>query len=1192
MKALRGLLLLFLLGFFARVGLAQEFTGRVSDSSGAAIPKASITVHNLLTNVDIASTTNQAGVYTVPYLKAGQYSVAATAAGFETLTKTNITLEVGKTGVVNFTLDVASVATTVTVEANVDLDMGKADRGEVVENTRVTELPLNGRDPEMLTILNAGVTWTGSLQYQRPFDSTQTNTSINGGGASNNVLNLDGVSNDSGNGNGVVGYVPPVDAVQEFKIVTNPYDAQYGRGQGGVEDIILKSGVNQLHGDVYEFARRTWLDADTYQNDYARSQGNTASKAQHKLDQYGAELDGPLYIPHLYNGHDKTFFVLQYENWSEKAPNTIITSVPDPKWLTGDFSNLQWWNGSALADITLYDPLTIKGGVRQAFRGNIIDPSRFSKVAQTLLSYYPKPNLKPAPGTNPFSYNYFTPNPTLDTYRNVLGKLDHNFGDRDRLSLRYGYWERWEERSDNGMPGAARSGAEPFGQHGPTFATDWVHTFSSSLVFDLRGSVIARQNEWHNGTDFPMSSIGWDPSQLGTHMPYLKISEFAYLGNQGANIDEENSAALLPSISWIKQNHTIHIGADIRDLQQAIKSTEDGPNFWIDRQWTQSNYIGSLWTQDSGNSIASMLLGTASSGSTSVISQAYWSRRYFAPFVQDDWKVTHKLTLNLGIRWDINTPIYERHNRVDYAFDLNAPNPVDALVNHALIPGGGAIRGSMRFAGVNGSPRSYYAQKWNNFQPRVGFAYAVSPTLVVRGGVGEMFRNPIPGGNTQGWSASTSYNSSNDNGITPTNLSLGTTGVYQPDGAYTLANPYPTGVVQPAGSAQGPLTDMGQGPWFNNPHYKTPGIWQFSGGIQQQFLKDDTLEISYVGSRAFHQDSQDNINRWAPWFKATCNYEMGGTPGNCDDQSNWIPNPFKGISAFNNGSSFYTRTVTPYGDFTRPDPAFGDIVEYQLNDGKTWYNSLQVTGVHRQGKNLTLHGTWTWSKLMGSGGYADDDYRVKNRWIDGNDFTHRITISGVYTLPVGRGRAILGRTNKIVDAAIGGWELGSLYIYQTGSPWGMPGALEYLKNAWTPRVTTPTKGTNEIIGVAGCIVDPYHLDSTTASPLSNNWMASHNCSTPNFRVRPRYGVTMPVVYTGIRNPADHQFDTNLSKNFEIYAHLKAQFRLEAFNTFNHPLFQQGYDSGANSPTFGAIVKGPSGQSNLPRQVQLALKLMW
>lgn len=1186
---IRSLVLLLVVGFCSTIMLlGQEFTGRVSDTSGAAVVQASILVHNTLTNEDIQTQTNQAGVYTVPYLKPGQYSVTASATGFATFVQSDLTLEVGKTAVINFVLKVGTAAETVTVVGSTALDIGKADRGEVVENTRVTELPLNGRDPQMLSILNAGVIWTGSAQWQRPFDSTQTNLNINGGGAGNNELLLDGVTNDSGNGNSVVGYIPPVDAVQEFKIITNPYDAQFGRAQGGVQDITLKSGTNQLHGDVYEFARRSWLDADTWQNDWLNSRNpHSATKGQHKLDQYGAELDGPIFIPKLYDGRDKSFFLLQFENWDEKVPNTMVTSVPDPSWLTGNFSNLTYWDGSKYSPITLYDPTTLHADssgnmVRDPFPGNIIPAGRINPVAQKLLSYYPKPNITPASGTNPFSNNYTTPNPTTDVYRNVLGKWDQNLGAKDRFSIRYGYWERWEERSDNGMPGEAKSGAEPFGQRGNTFTTDWVHTFSPSLLFDLRGSAIVRYNGWHNGPqDFNVGALGWGSSGLGSHMPYMKISEFAYLGNQGANIDVENTAAILPSVTWIKGNHTIHMGVDLRALQKAIKSTQSGPSFWIDRQWTQSNYISSQWTQDSGSSVASMLLGYASSGSSTILPQAYWTQHYYAPFIQDDWKITRKLTLNLGLRYDLNGPVVERHNRVNYAFDTAITNPIDSVINHSLIPGGGSVKGAVRFAGVNGNPRSYYELVKTNIQPRIGFAYAVTDRIVIRGGIGEMFKNPIPGGNQYGWSSTTNFNSSYDGGKTV---------------ASTLSNPFPY-IVQPTGNTTGAYTALGQGPWFINPHYKTPGIWQYSLGLQQQLSQADTIEISYVGSRGFRQDSSDNINRWDSSYKAKCNVEMGGNRHLCDDANpGYTQNPFQGISAFQ-GSSYYSASTIQVGNFTRPFSAFGDIIEYQLNDGKTWYNSLQVTGIHRWKKDLTMHGTWTWSKSMASGGYSDQTYRIKARWLDSNDFTHRVTLSGVYNLPFGRGRQFLGRLNRLADIPIGGWELGSLYVYQTGgpwqqnssNPWSVGDGLEYKHNARLDRTVDPSTG--YIRGVRGCVAN---TDSETGAHTmySNNYTKSNSCSDPDFVVRPSYGAVQSVTYSGIRLPNYHQFDTNLSKNFILTEQLKMQFRLEAFNVLNHPLWQVSYTSTANDPNFGTIQRGPSGQSNLPRQVQVAVKLMW
>jgi len=1174
---LRGWALFLLLGLCPMLVLGQEFTGRVTDSTGAAVTNADITVRNLLTNDQISTSSTTTGDYTVPYLKPGKYSVTATAQGFSRETQTDITLEVGKTAVINFVLRVGNVAESVVVEGDASLDLGKADRGEVVENTRVTELPLNGRDPEMLTILNAGVTWSGSLQWQRPFDSTQTNTSINGGGNGNNELLLDGVSNDAGNGNSVVGYVPPVDAVQEFKIITNPYDAQYGRAQGGVEDVTLKSGTNQLHGDVYEFARRSWLDADTWQNDWLNAQQpHSAQKGQHKLDQYGAELDGPVVLPRIYNGRDKSFFLLQYENWDEKVPNTLVTSVPDPGWLTGDFSNLTWWDGKEYAPMTIYDPATLhddgKGNlVRDPFPGNKIPADRINAVAQKLLSYYPKPNLTPAQGTNPFANNYAVPNPTTDTYRNVLAKWDENLSDRDRFSIRYGYWERWEVRSDNGMPGEAKSGAEPFGQHGHTFTSDWVHTFTPTLLFDLRASVAARYNGWHNGPSGSPASLGWSGQGLGNHLPRLSVSEFAPLFNGGANIDVENMAALLPSVTWIKGNHTVHAGIDGRDLQKAIKSVQGGTGFYVDRQWTQSNYIGWLWTQDSGSSIASMLLGNMDNGGNSINATAYWTQYYYAPFVQDDWKITRKLTLNLGLRYDWNGPQSERHNRVDYAFNTTMVNPVDSQINHSLIPGGAQIKGGMTFAGVNGNPSTYYAPVKLNFQPRVGFAYAAEPKLVIRGGIGKMYRNPIPGGNQYGWSSYTPFDSSEDGGKTAKD---------------TLTNPFPV-VVQPSGSSLGALTGLGQGPWFINPKYKTPGIWQYSLGFQQQFLQSDTFEISYVGSYATHQDSSDNINHWDPAYVATCNIEMGGSHHVCDDANpGYVTNPFQNVAPFQ-GSSYYTASTIQYGNLTRPFPAFGDVVEYQLNDGKTHYNSLQVTGVHRARNGLTLHGTWTWSKMIDSGGYADRTYRIKARWIDGNDMTHRVTLSGVYNLPVGRGRYFLGSTNRLVDTFIGGWEIGSMYIYQTGTPWGMPGNLEYRHNAYVPRSTD--KGTGYIRGVAGC-VDSTDGDTGAHSPYATNYTGT--CTQADFVVRPAYAAVQNVTYSGIRIPSDHQFDTNLSKDFSLAERLKMQLRLEAFNVLNHPLWQEGYNSTGNDPNFGTIERGPWGQSNLPRQVQVAVKMMW
>ncbi len=1204
MLNLRGLTLVLLVGLFSTALFGQNatFTGHVTDSSGALVAKAQVTIHNQETGVNVKTITSGVGDYTVPYLRPGTYTVSAKAEGFKIIVKTDITLQVAQTAVIDFSLQVGDATQTITVKAdNALLDRGKADRGEIVENARVTELPLNGRDPDMLSILNAGAVWSGQIKYQRPFDDTMENLSINGGGAGQNELMMDGMSNEVGgtnnHSNSHIAYVAPVDSVQEFKIITNPYDAQYGRAAGGVVDMTLKSGTNKIHGDAYEFARRTFLDANSWQNNWlASTTGNTAeyARAQHKLDQYGAELDGPVVLPKLYSGRDKTFFLLQYENWNEVVPNSMVTSVPSSSWSSGDFSNLTWYNGDdkAYEPIWIYDPLSLDCSsgacIRQTFAAeaghtgdltyNKIPSNRLNATAQKIMSYYPAPNTIPAAGTYPFGNNYSTPNPTTDRYRNVIGKIDENLTAADHFSLRYGYYDRVEIDSTNGMPGVIAEGEYPLGQRSHTFATEWTHTFNPNLLFDFRGNVIVRADYSFGGpAGFDPTTLGWSNSLVGqfgsaggSQFPLIAASEFAQIGNNGNSQTVGNTLALFPTVTWIKGKHTIHGGIDARFMQSINNVIPGGPYFYVDRQWTQSNYIDGDWTEDSGNSFASMLLGTMTSGGVTINTHVFWSQHYWAPFVQDDWRVTRRLTLNLGVRWDFNPSAVDRHDRGDYAFNTTDVNPVDPQVNHALMPNREQVIGGVTFLGVNGNPRATYALTKANIQPRVGFAYSLNNDTVIRGGFGEMFKNPLPGTNTLGYSISTNYNATLDGGKTP---------------YATIDNPYPSGILQPPGSSLGLQTDLGQGPAFLNPKYKVPSYWSYSFGMEHNFTKYDTMDVSYVGSRTYNQDSSDNINHENVASYIPCNLDMGGNPTSCDND--YPGNPFQNVAAFQ-GSGYYSAPTIQAVNLTRPFPAFGDIIEYQLNDMRSWFNSLQVTGVHKWSNSLTLHGTWTWSKLMDAGSWTDEMYRVRSRYLDGGDRTHRITLSGVYIMPFGRGRSFFGGANRIVDAFIGGWELGSLYVYETGWPWAT--SYHYLHNAWVPRHIE--KSTGYIRGVAACAQE-WQRDNSGAwslNKLAYNYEGT--CAQTDFSAVPEYGETTNTIYTGIRVPSNHQFDANFSKNFAIVEGIKLQMRWEAFNVLNHPLWQESYQSTIQDTNFGTIEKGPSGQSNLARQMQIALKLIW
>ena len=1160
--------------------LAQEFTGLVSDKTGAVVPKARVTVHNQLNNSDITTFSTASGNYTVPYLKPGLYTISVAAPGFRTEQKTDITIQVGQTATVDFHLQVGSAAEEITVQGDPLID-SSADRGEVVENERITELPLNARDPDMLSILNPGVIWTGQPQWQRPFDNTMGNLNVNGGQTGNNELLIDNASNESADGNGRSAYVPPVDSVQEFKIITNPYDAQYGRAAGGVVQMTLKSGTNQLHGDVYEFARRGWLDSNTWQNNYY---GNT--RATHKLDQYGGEVDGPVRIPKLFNGRDKLFFTTQFENYNEVVPSTTVDSVPSPQWVNGDFSNLTWWDGSGYAPITIYDPLTLHNDangklVRDPFPGNIIPTSRLNPVAQKLISFFPTPNVTPSSGQNPFANNYEVPNPTTDVYRNGLAKLDYNLGAKDKFSLRYGYWERIEVRTTNGFNGPADQGQLPGGTRSHTFSTEWVHTLNPNLLFAFDANVVVRQDYQISGPNsFDVTSLGWTDAQVAQfstytkfqHLPQTDFSEFTGIGNWGAHLATGESLSMIPNLTWIRGRHSLHAGLDVRFLQLGTSSNQnDGDMFWTDRTWTQSNYIPSQWTNDSGNSFASFLLGTATSGDASIEPTSFTSQHYYAPFIQDDWKVTKRLTLNLGIRWDLNEPSVERHNRWDAAFQFNADNPVDAFVNHSDLLPGQTIKGSIAFAGVGGNPRSLYLLNKNNIQPRVGLIYAVDAKTAIRGGMGEMFLNPTPGGNALGWSAKTPYVASLDNWQTPIN---------------NLSNPYPT-VIQPQGSKSSALTGLGLSLSYSNPHYKMPNFWTYSLGVQRQLAQHDVIDISYVGSQTKHLDSSLNMNPISEAWNAQCNVELGGDPDICNQ--NLIANPFYNVDAFA-GTGYSDGPTISSSILARPMPAFGDITQNQLNQRKSWYNSLQIAGSHRWNKSVTVHGTWTWSKTMDAGGWTDQVYQVPARSLDGNDRTQRVTLSGVYLLPVGRGRKLLGNANRIVDGMIGGWEVAPLYIYETGTPWSFSG-LEYLHNAKISRHTLASGGF--IQGVDPCVAQ-WQQDSTTLKWSVQPLTYANPCKggQTDFVVIPQYAANRNIVYSGIRIPSNNQFDANLSKNFLIIERATLQLRLEGFNVLNHPQWQEGFNSDSHDPNFGTIERGPWNQSNLPRQIQVAIKVKW
>ncbi|HEY2012152.1 MAG TPA: TonB-dependent receptor, partial [Bryobacteraceae bacterium] len=819
-------------------GVQATLKGRVTDTSGAVVPHVKIEVANTETNVVLNTLSDSAGVFAMPYLSPGSYRLTVESSGFKKFVREPLVLNVGETVEVDVPLEVGAVTEQLTVTGESPLlETAKADRGTLVDRQSVAELPLNGRNPFMLAKIVAGVNFNGTVIYQRPFDNGAiAQWTINGGLYESNEFLLDGAPNNAQAGANNIAYVPPVDAVQEFKIQTNSYDAQYGHTSGGIVNVSLKSGTNAPHGTVYEFARRKGWDANSFQNNAAG-----AAKGEHYLDQYGGQLAGPVYIPKVYNGRNKTFFLFTYERYRENTPRPYTLSVPTPEFATGDFSKLV--NGVG-QPITIFDPTTgqnVNGTwTRQPFPGNIIPANRINPIAKNILSYFPAPNTT-TPG-QPYSQgNLYFDAPDKDSFYNQVLKIDQQVGSRNRISFREIRSNRLEMGWDgsNAVTGPGQSGSLPEIRTNDSLGLEWVGIVSPQVVLNARISFSRYLGEDRGDANagFDLTKLGF-PASLVNSLPggaFFGTYSFANYFNLGQypTGDITNTGAFAGSVNWNVRSHSIRAGVDIRDIQYVTQNFSTALSLGADTGFTQQNYAQS--DPLSGNSIASWLLGTPSTGSSAYSLLGVYQEHYYAPWVQDDWRVTRRLSLNLGLRWDFNVPPYERFNRMDRGFDPNAPSPINSLINQQQFPGY-TVKGGLLFAGVNGQPRNAADTYKKAIQPRFGLAYKITEKLIARGGWGRYYLNPNNSYiQSSGFNTSTPLVSSNDGGRTAIpNL---------------INNPFPSGLLLPAGSSLGAATFVGQNLTVVNPKFTLPNMDQFSFGFQYELPGHSKVDASYVGSR-------------------------------------------------------------------------------------------------------------------------------------------------------------------------------------------------------------------------------------------------------------------------------------------------------------------------------------------------------
>ncbi len=1214
---------ILLVTILATAAYAQEFratvNGRVADPTGASVPNAIVKVVNSATNETVTVTTNQDGNYTIPFIRPGIYLMTVEASGFKKYNRDKQEFSVGQNATINVALEVGGANETVTVTGEAPLlEESKADRGNVIENRRIVELPLNARNPFMLATLTPGITFNGPAIYQRPFDNGAiADWSVNGSLNRNNEFLLDGAPNNSIQGGNNIAYVPPVDAVGEFKIMTNSYDAQYGRSGGGVMNVQIKSGGNAYHGSLYEFYRRNWLDSNyLFSNARGIPAGrfrNSAGefvKAEHFLDQYGGVISGPIRFPKKifgplggYDGRDKTFFLFNYEGYREGTPNPQILTVPTADFIKGDFSQYKTAAGDL---IKVYDPATgrnVNGNwVRDQFPNNIIPTNRLNPIAQKLLAFSPAANTT-TPGGDPWRNNFADiPNIANDKFKNWIFKVDQNFGDKDKVFFRYGYNNRAEIRWTNGIrTGPAQAGQLPLNRVNYTGVADWVHTFNGSLIFNLRVSSnrYIEEARFQDGLGYDITQLGF-PSALASQLPTkifprFTISDNVQIGRGDFGREVTNVYSFQPNVSWIKGAHTARFGLDMR-LQQYARQASGLPGMLLnfDRTFTQQTF--NRGDTLSGSPIAAFLLGAPTSGQIDNNVFPIYMFKYYAPWVQDDWKISRKLTLNLGFRWDLNLPAVERYNRINYGFDRTITNPANARIDKTKLLNGTSILGGLGFAGGSNGNYPVNADK-NNFQIRLGAAYSLNEKTVIRGGYGRYYVNPVgaPGYPNNGFSIQTPYVGSTDSNRTS---------------LFNLSNPFPNGVLRPAGASLGAETFLGLGLNYSNTKFIVPHVDNFSFGIQRQLPGNMSTEISYVGSRTYNAQSQFNgINEPSLAFRDKCDVTKGGNRAFCDEL---LPNPFQGVAGFS-GARFTNASLSRF-ELSRPFPQFTGISELEGNEGRVWYNSIQATLNKRLAKGLSISGTYTFSKTMEQGiqqpgqqdstsSYIDDIARTLNRSLAFSDRPHRITTSGTWQIPFGKGRKFLGDTNRFADLLVGGWEMAGLYIFNTGRPWQLPGNVDIVnQDYYKVDQKRLVSGQDWIQGVRPCVAQyGRNADGTykrTAGgalvPELLAYSTAYGCTAPSFIIREPFTTrTTAIRDARVRRPSYQQLDINFSKRFRITEKTSFQLRAEAFNLFNTPMFdERAFNTDPNSTEFGSINKNTVRQSNFPRFWQLGFKFIF
>lgn len=1130
---------------FGQATFTAQLRGEVRDPTGAIVPGAKVTITNDATQVADTQSTGAAGRYIFTSLRPATYTVTVQASGFKTLLRGNVELRVAQQTDLDLTLEVGDLSTKVQVEGTAPLlNSVSASLGQEVDNRYVTTVPLLNRSINNLFYLTPGVTQSNGGQ------SGALILISNGQRSSTAEVRVDGANTSypeySEGANLILGYTPPIENIQEFKMQNNSFSAEYGNNGGTVINMVTKSGANALHGSGYWFSQRPALNANNFFNNRAGK-----GKPDFLRDQYGGSIGGPI-------RKNRTFFFFDYDRVRNNQPQTTVTTVPTALQRSGNFSQTVNANGSLRA---IFDPnSTTRSGsdyLREPFPGNLIPASLRDPVAMKILGYYPSPTDDGDPVTHLNNFTaagvFVNPLYTLDI------KIDHQISDNQRLSGRY------SRNKDH------RESARFYNTEGDTsFVTNvrpqtgygehsW--TMNPNTVWTNRLGII-RVSRRTGGKQFDFRTLGF-PNDLaaggGSEFPPISVSGYASLGIS-AWTDELLGATqyqFSSAMNKIVGAHNLRFGGEQR-IYFTNYWQPGAPNgsFSFGRgQTTQSVFNPS---SSQGDALASLMLGWGSGGSLNILPGSVGKSKETAVFVQDDWRVSDRLTLNLGLRYEWSTPYTDRYNRIQIA-DPFFDTGVD-------VPGLGRIRGGDVF--VTPDHRSLGPDR-NNFAPRLGAAYRLSQSTVLRSGAGIYYGiNPYSGTTFLGpsFSSAPPWLTSLDGGITRYG---------------TLSNPYPLGVTLPPGTKYGKLANWGFGAGGSmDTEMRNAEIYQWNAGIQHQLGKTVLVDVAYSGMRSTHLlwSGMDNFN-----FVGRADREQYGNAG----LNQLVPNPFRYLFAgpnavFKEPTSIYNNATIPRINLLRPFPQFDGALKGNPRPmAVARYNALFLRFEKRYSRGLNLLGAYTFSRTMenagagrntryGNAAALQDRTDLRSEYgLGGSDTPHRLVVGGSYELPIGRGKALGRNWGRAMSGVIGGWQVNTFVTFQSGQPLNFSNAFAQLADgAQRPNINANPRSSFSIPEVAdrkGIYFDPSAFSAPPPQIPGN---------------APRY--VGEARASGIRN-----IDFSLFKNIEIREHMKLELRAEFFNFTNTPRFGNPNTSFGNT-AFGTI----SSQSNSPRQSQMGARLVF